>query len=326
MAEQVKKIGVLTSGGDAPGMNAAIRAVVRAGNYYGLTVMGIKRGYNGLINGEMIKMDARSVSDTLQKGGTILQTARCLEFKEPEGVKKAADIARVYGLDGLIVIGGDGSFRGARDLSREGLPTIAIPGTIDNDIGCSEYTIGYDTCLNTVIEAIDKIRDTSSSHERCSVIEVMGRDAGYIAASAGIACGAEVVLIPEKPYSFDEDVLRPILEGKTRGRRQSIVIVAEGVKGMNVIEMAKEIEDKTGIESRGTILGHIQRGGTPTARDRIMASQMGVKAVDLLLEGKSNRVVCVQQGKLVDIDIEEGLTMKKQGADEKIQIAAKLAT
>lgn len=326
MAEQVKKIGVLTSGGDAPGMNAAIRAVVRAGNYYGLTVMGIKRGYNGLINGEMIKMDARSVSDTLQKGGTILQTARCLEFKEPVGVKKAADIARVYGLDGLIVIGGDGSFRGARDLSREGLPTIAIPGTIDNDIGCSEYTIGYDTCLNTVIEAIDKIRDTSSSHERCSVIEVMGRDAGYIAASAGIACGAEVVLIPEKPYSFDEDVLRPILEGKTRGRRQSIVIVAEGVKGMNVIEMAKEIEDKTGIESRGTILGHIQRGGTPTARDRIMASQMGVKAVDLLLEGKSNRVVCVQKGKLVDIDIEEGLTMKKQGADEKIEIAAKLAT
>lgn len=326
MAEQVKKIGVLTSGGDAPGMNAAIRAVVRAGNYYGLTVMGIKRGYNGLINGEMIKMDARSVSDTLQKGGTILQTARCLEFKEPVGVKKAADIARVYGLDGLIVIGGDGSFRGARDLSREGLPTIAIPGTIDNDIGCSEYTIGYDTCLNTVIEAIDKIRDTSSSHERCSVIEVMGRDAGYIAASAGIACGAEVVLIPEKPYSFDEDVLRPILEGKTRGRRQSIVIVAEGVKGMNVIEMAKEIEEKTGIESRGTILGHIQRGGTPTARDRIMASQMGVKAVDLLLEGKSNRVVCVQQGKLVDIDIEEGLTIKKQGADEKIEIAAKLAT
>lgn len=326
MGSIVKKIGVLTSGGDAPGMNAAIRAVVRAGNYYGLTVMGIKKGYNGLINGEMIKMDARSVSETLQKGGTILQTARCLEFKDPAGVKKACDIARVYGLDGLIVIGGDGSFRGARDLSREGLPTIAIPGTIDNDIGCSEYTIGYDTCLNTVIDAIDKIRDTSSSHERCSVIEVMGRDAGYIAASAGIACGAEVVLIPEKPYNFDEDVLRPILEGKTRGRRQSIVIVAEGVKGMNVIEMAKEIEEKTGIESRGTILGHIQRGGTPTARDRIMASQMGVKAVDLLLEGKSDRVVCVQNGKLVDIDIEEGLTMKKQRADEKIEITAKLAT
>lgn len=326
MSNAIKKIGVLTSGGDAPGMNAAIRAVVRAGNYYGLTVMGIKRGYNGLINGEMIKMDARSVSETLQKGGTILQTARCLEFKDPSGVKKAVDIARVYGLDGLIVIGGDGSFRGARDLSREGLPTLAIPGTIDNDIGCSEYTIGYDTCLNTVIEAIDKIRDTSSSHERCSVIEVMGRDAGYIAASAGIACGAEVVLIPEAPYNFDEDVLRPILEGKTRGRRQSIVIVAEGVKGMNVIEMAKEIEEKTGIESRGTILGHIQRGGTPTARDRIMASEMGVKAVDLLLEGKSNRVVCVQQGKIVDIDIEEGLTMKKQRADAKIEITAKLAT
>lgn len=326
MNRTIRKIGVLTSGGDAPGMNAAIRAVVRTGNYYGLTVMGIKRGYNGLINGEMIKMDARSVSETLQKGGTILQTARCLEFKEPEGVKKACDIARVYGLDGLIVIGGDGSFRGALDLSRAGLPTIAMPGTIDNDVGCSEYTIGYDTCLNTVIDAIDKIRDTSSSHERCSVIEVMGRDAGYIAVSAGIACGAEVVLIPEKPYSFDDDVLRPILEGKTRGRRQSIVVVAEGVKGMNVIEMAKEIEEKTGIESRATILGHIQRGGSPSARDRIMASEMGVRCVDLLLEGKSNRVVCVQNGVIVDVDIEEGLQTKKPKADAKIDILAKLAT
>lgn len=326
MNKEIKKIGVLTSGGDAPGMNAAIRAVVRTGNYYGLTVMGIKRGYNGLLNGEMLKMDARSVSDTLQKGGTILQTARCLEFKDEAGVRKGCDIAKVFGLDGLIVIGGDGSFRGARDLSRAGLPTIAMPGTIDNDIDCSEYTVGYDTCLNTVIEAVDKIRDTSSSHERCSVIEVMGRGAGYIAINAGIACGAEVVLVPEREYSFDDDVLRPILEGKARGRRQSIVIVAEGVKGANVIEMAKEIEAKTGIESRATILGHIQRGGSPSARDRVVASEMGAKCVELLLEGKSNRIVCMQDSKIVDVDIEEGLSMKKEIPQEMLDLAKKLAT
>lgn len=324
MNNDIRKIGVLTSGGDAPGMNAAIRAVVRTGTYYGLTVMGVKRGYNGLINGEMIEMNARTVSDTLQKGGTILQTARCLEFKEEAGVKKACEIAKVFGLDGLIVIGGDGSFRGARDLSRAGLPTIAMPGTIDNDIDCSEYTIGYDTCLNTVIEAVDKIRDTSSSHERCSVIEVMGRNAGYIALNAGIACGAEVVLVPEREYSFDEDVLRPILEGKARGRRQSIVIVAEGIGG--VIEMAKEIEEKTGIESRATILGHIQRGGSPSARDRVVASEMGAKCVELLLEGKSNRIVCMQDNKVIDVDIEEGLAMKKELPQEIIDLAKKLST
>ncbi len=324
MNNDIRKIGVLTSGGDAPGMNAAIRAVVRTGTYYGLTVMGVKRGYNGLINGEMIEMNARTVSDTLQKGGTILQTARCLEFKEEAGVKKACEIAKVFGLDGLIVIGGDGSFRGARDLSRAGLPTIAMPGTIDNDIDCSEYTIGYDTCLNTVIEAVDKIRDTSSSHERCSVIEVMGRNAGYIALNAGIACGAEVVLVPEREYSFDEDVLRPILEGKARGRRQSIVIVAEGIGG--VIDMAKEIEEKTGIESRATILGHIQRGGSPSARDRVVASEMGAKCVELLLEGKSNRIVCMQDNKVIDVDIEEGLAMKKELPQEVIDLAKKLST
>lgn len=324
MNKEIKKIGVLTSGGDAPGMNAAIRAVVRCGAYYGIKVMGVKRGYNGLINGEMIEMDARSVSETLQKGGTILQTARCLEFKEEEGVKKGCEIAKVFGLDGLIVIGGDGSFRGARDLSRMGLPTIAMPGTIDNDIDCSEYTIGYDTCLNTVIEAVDKIRDTSSSHERCSVIEVMGRDAGYIAINAGIACGAEVILVPEQEYNFDEDVLRPILEGKARGRRQSIIIVAEGIGG--VIEMAKEIKEKTGIESRATILGHIQRGGSPSARDRVVASEMGAKCVELLLEGKSNRIVCMQNNKIVDIDIEEGLAMEKTLPQDLIELARKLST
>lgn len=324
MGREIKKIGVLTSGGDAPGMNAAIRAVVRTGAYYGIKVCGVKRGYNGLINGEMIDMNARSVSDILQKGGTVLQTARCLEFKDEAGVKKGCEIAKVFGLDGLIVVGGDGSFRGARDLSRAGLPTIAMPGTIDNDIDCSEYTIGFDTCLNTVIEAVDKIRDTSSSHERCSVIEVMGRNAGYIAINAGIACGAEVILIPERKFDFDEDVLRPILEGKARGRRQSIVIVAEGIGG--VIEMAKQIEAKTGIESRATILGHIQRGGSPSARDRVIASQMGSKCVELLLEGKSNRIVCLRDGKISDVDIEEGLVMKKEIPQDMIELAGKLCT
>lgn len=324
MNRNVRKIGVLTSGGDAPGMNAAIRAVVRVGAYYGLTVMGIHKGYNGLINGDMVEMNARSVSETLQRGGTILQTARCLEFKDPEYVKKAVDIAKVFGLDGLVVIGGDGSFRGAKDLCAAGLPTIAMPGTIDNDIDCSEYTVGYDTCLNTVKDAVDKIRDTATSHERCSIIEVMGRHAGYIAIQVGIACGAEVVLIPEEPFDFDEDVLRPILESKSRGKKHSIVIVAEGIGG--VIDMAKEIEEKTGIESRATILGHVQRGGSPSVRDRVTASQMGAMAVELLLAGKSNRIVRMENGKITDIDIEEGLNMKKQLPKDLIELVRKLST
>ena len=323
MERNIRTIGVLTSGGDAPGMNAAIRAVVRVGSYYGLKVMGIRRVYMGLIEGEMHQMTARSVSETLQRGGTILQTARCLEFKKPEGVKKAAEIARVFGIDGLVVIGGDGSFRGARDLCKEGLPTIAMPGTIDNDISCSEYTVGYDTCLNTVKDAVDKIRDTAQSHERCSIIEVMGRAAGYIALEAGIACGAEVILVPEKKWSFDEDVLRPILESKQRGKKHSIIIVAEGIGG--VIEMAKEIEEKTGIESRATILGHVQRGGSPTVRDRVIASQMGGKAVELLIEGKQNRIVCMRDSKIVDVDIDEGLAMKKTLPQDLLDLVKKLS-
>lgn len=319
----IRTIGVLTSGGDAPGMNAAIRAVVRVGNYYKLKVMGIRRGYNGLINGEMSEMGARSVSETLQKGGTILQTARCLEFKTEEGVDKAVEIAKVFGLDGLVVIGGDGSFRGARDLCAKGLPTIALPGTIDNDISCSEYTVGYDTCLNTVKDAVDKIRDTAQSHERCSIIEVMGRAAGYIAIQAAIACGAEVVLLPEREWNFDEDVLRPILESKARGKKHSIVVVAEGIGG--VIEMAKEIEEKTGIETRATILGHVQRGGSPTVRDRVIASEMGGRAVELLLEGKQNRIVCMRDHKIVDVDIEEGLAMKKELPQNLVDLAKKLS-
>jgi len=323
MENRVRTIGVLTSGGDAPGMNAAIRAVVRCGAFHGVRVMGVKRGYNGLINGDLVEMDARAVSDILQRGGTALQTARCLEFKTKEGVQKAYDIAKVFGLDGLIVVGGDGSFRGAKDLCEIGLPTVAVPGTIDNDISCSEYTVGYDTCLNTVVSAIDKIRDTAASHDRCSVVEVMGRGAGYIAVNAAIACGADVVLVPEYEWSFDDDVLRPILESKSRGKKHSIVIVAEGVGG--VIELAKEIEEKTGVESRATILGHVQRGGSPSVRDRVTASKMGARAVELLLEGKSNRVVCMKDGKIIDVDIQEGLSMKKQLPEEMLMLAKKLA-
>ncbi len=326
MNKEVRKIGILTSGGDAPGMNAGIRAVVRTACYHNLEVMGVVRGYNGIINGELIDMTARSVSDTLQRGGTILQTARCLEFKTPEGIKRAIENTKKFGLDGLVVIGGDGSFKGARELSRMGLPTVAMPGTIDNDIGCSDYTIGYDTCLNTVIEAVDKLRDTCSSHERCSVIEVMGRDAGYIALNAGIACGAEVVLVPEREYDFDADVLSVVLEGKARGRKHAIIIVSEGVKGMKVTKMAQLIEEKTGIETRATILGHVQRGGSPTARDRINASLMGSKCVELLIAGKTNRVVVIKNGQIVDIDIEEGLEMKKSISDEMFEIAKKLST
>ena len=322
--KSIRTIGVLTSGGDAPGMNAAIRAVVRTGAYYGIKVCGVKRGYNGLINGEIEEMSARAVSDVLQRGGTCLMTARCLEFKEQAGINRAIQIARVFGLDGLIVVGGDGSFRGARDLSNNGLPTIAMPGTIDNDISCSEYTIGYDTCLNTVKDAVDKIRDTASSHERCSVIEVMGRAAGYIALEAGIACGADVVLIPERKYDFDEDVLRPILEAKSRGKKHAIVVVAEGVGG--VIDMAKDIEKATGIESRATILGHVQRGGSPTVRDRVTASRMGARCVELLLEGKANRIVCERGGQITDVDINEGLEMKKAIPDELVELARKLST
>ncbi|MDD6563910.1 MAG: 6-phosphofructokinase [Clostridiales bacterium] len=320
--KKIKKIGVLTSGGDAPGMNAAIRAVVRTGAYYGVEVCGVMRGYNGLINGEINPMSPRDVSEILQRGGTCLMTARCLEFKTKEGVERACEIARVYGLDGLVVIGGDGSFRGAKDLSNAGVPTIAMPGTIDNDISCSEYTIGYDTCLNTVKEAIDKLRDTTSSHERCSVIEVMGRAAGYIALEAGIACGADVVLLPEKKYDFDSDVLRPILEAKSRGKKHAIIVVAEGIGG--VIEMAKKIEAATGIESRATILGHVQRGGSPTVRDRVTASRMGARCVELLLEGKANRIVCMQNGAIADVDINEGLEMKKELPKDLVELVDKL--
>lgn len=306
---EIKRIGVLTSGGDAPGMNAAIRAVVRCGIYNGIEVYGVNKGFNGLIHGDIVPLDARSVGEILQKGGTILQTARCLEFKEEAGAQKGTEMAKKFKLDGMVVIGGDGSFCGARVLCRHGIPTIAMPGTIDNDINCSEYTVGYDTCLNTVVSAVDKLRDTSSSHERCSVIEVMGRGAGYIAVEAGIATGAEVVLVPEFEYNFEKDVIEVIKKGIKRGKKHCIVIVAEGVGGAD--DIAKKIEEKTGMEARATILGHVQRGGSPTVMDRVIASQMGAKCVELLLEGKQNRIVCKRNGQITDVDIEEGLNMKK---------------
>ncbi len=312
MAEEIKKIstiGVLTSGGDSPGMNAAVRAVVRAGIEKGLKVMGVQRGYEGLLNCDIKELNARSVSDIIQRGGTILQTARSKEFKTDEGQLRAISVARAYGLEGLVVIGGDGSFQGARALSLKGFPTVGIPGTIDNDIGCSDYTIGYDTCLNTVQYAVDKIRDTAISHERCSVVEVMGRNAGHIALTVGVAVGAEIVLIPEHPYDFDKDVLKPIFENKKRGKKHNMIIVAEGIGGS--MELAKKIEDVTGIETRATILGYVQRGGSPSVRDRVMASEMGVKAIELLAEGIGNRVIAFKDNKICDFDILEGLNMVK---------------
>ncbi len=321
--KNVKAIGVLTSGGDAPGMNAAIRAVVRTGIYYGYKVFGIKKGYNGLINGDVTEMSLRSVSDIIHRGGTILQTARCPEFKTEAGLKKAAAMAGVFGIDAIVVIGGDGSFRGARDLCRYGVNVIGVPGTIDNDIGCSEYTIGYDTALNTVQDAIDKIRDTAYSHERCSVLEVMGRHAGYIAINVGISGGAEVVLLPERIYDINKDVIKPIIEGRNRGKKHYVVIVAEGVGG--AIEIAKAIEEKTGIETRATILGHIQRGGSPTVRDRVMASIMGARAVELIRDGAVNRIVAVKDGRVVDYEINEALDMKKTIDDKLIELSSILA-
>jgi 6-phosphofructokinase 1 len=307
--KQIKTIGVLTSGGDAPGMNAAIRAVVRKSLNNGVSVKGIKKGYMGLLNEEIVDMEAKSVSDSIQRGGTILGTARCLEFKEEEVQKQAADICRKHGIDGLVVIGGDGSYRGAQALARQGINTIGIPGTIDLDIACTDYTIGFDTAINTAMEAIDKVRDTSSSHERCSIIEVMGRNAGYIALWCGVASGAEDILLPEK-YDFNEQVLvNNIIANRKIGKTHHLIINAEGIG--HSTSMARRIEAATGIETRATILGYMQRGGSPTCKDRYYASIMGAFAADILAEGKSNRCICYRNGKFVDTDIEEALAMEK---------------
>lgn len=319
----MKTIGVLTSGGDAPGMNAAVRAVVRAGCENGLRVMGIRRGYNGLMEGDMYEMNLRSVSNIINRGGTILYSARSAEFKTEPGLQKALSVAEDVSLDGIVVIGGDGSFRGARDLSLRGLPCVGVPGTIDNDIACSDYTIGYDTAMNTVLEMADRLRDTSESHDRCSVIEVMGRRAGYIALNAGIACGATTIIIPEVEYDFQRDVIDRMLRTQKTGKKNFIIIVAEGVGGVD--EMAKRIEAETGVETRATVLGHVQRGGHPTVRDRVTASLMGYKAVELLKDGIGNRVVAMQEDKIVDFDIFEALNMTKTLDVELYKIAHKIS-
>ncbi len=322
MGKTVKTIGVLTSGGDAPGMNAAVRSVVRTAIFNGIRVIGIRRGYNGLLNGNMFEMNLRSVSDIIQRGGTILYTARCLEFKEPAGVEKAKNICIESGIDGLVVIGGDGSYRGARDLSNLGIPCVGIPGTIDNDISSTDYTIGYDTAMNTAVEMVDKIRDTAQSHDRCSVVEVMGRHAGHIALNAGIACGATCIIVPELPFNLDEMIMKIKRIQKT-GKEHFIVIVAEGVG--NVSKIAEEIEAKTGIESRATVLGHVQRGGSPTVRDRVIASRMGYHAVSLLKQGIGNRVVGMKGNDIVDYDINEGLAMVKPFDTQLYQIADEIS-
>ena len=305
----MKKIAVLTSGGDAPGMNSAVRAVVRTALNAGIEVYGVIRGFNGLINDELIPLNLRSVSNIMQRGGTVLYTARCLEFKELEYQQKAAEICRKHGIDGVVVCGGDGSFRGAQKLSKQGINCIGIPCTIDNDIGCCEYTIGYDTAINTVVDMVDKLRDTSASHDRCSVIEVMGRHAGWLALSAGIATGATSILVPEIPYDFQQDIVDRIKRSLTLDKRHFLVMVAEGIGDVN--KLARDIEEATGVESRATVLGHVQRGGRPSGRDRILASQMGHYAAHLLMEGKSERVVAVNNNTLMDFDIDEALAMKK---------------
>ncbi|MCQ2463105.1 MAG: 6-phosphofructokinase [Clostridia bacterium] len=304
----MKTIGVLTSGGDAPGMNAAIRAVVRAGCELGMTVYGINRGYNGLMENDMVKMGLRDVSDIINRGGTILRSARSDRFKTEDGMQAALRTCRERGIDGVVVIGGDGSFRGARDLSLHGIPCVALPGTIDNDIGCCDYTIGYDTALNTIMQMVDRIRDTTESHDRCAVVEVMGRGAGYLALNAGIACGATSILIPEIEYDFDRDVIQRMVRTQRSGKVHFVIIVSEAIGGVE--EMAKRIQKETGVESRATILGHVQRGGSPTVKDRLVASQMGHKAVELLSQGIGNRIVAMQNEKIYDCDISEALTMK----------------
>lgn len=309
MSKEIKTIGVLTSGGDAPGMNAAIRAVVRTALANGVKVKGIKRGYHGLLHEDIIDMQRHDVSEIIQRGGTILGTARCPEFMTPEGQQKGADICRKHGIDGVVVIGGDGSYKGAQQLARRGINTVGVPGTIDLDIACTEYTIGFDTAINTAMDAIDKVKDTSSSHERCSIIEVMGRNAGYIALWCGVANGAEDILLPEK-YDFNEQsIINNIIDNRKKGKTHHIIINAEGIG--HSTSMARRIEAATGIETRATILGYMQRGGNPTCRDRYYASMMGAYAVNVLIQGKTNRVVAYQHGDFVDFDIEEALKMTK---------------
>ncbi|MBE6911672.1 MAG: 6-phosphofructokinase [Ruminococcaceae bacterium] len=317
----IKTIGVLTSGGDAPGMNAAIRAVARTAAYHDITCLGIRRGYNGLINGDVVELNARSVNGIISKGGTMLYTARCPEFMTDDGIKKGVNTCKYLGIDGIVTIGGDGTFRGARDLAANGVHTIGVPATIDNDISSTEYSIGFDTACNTALDAIDKLRDTMQSHERCSVVEVMGRNAGHLALNVAIACGAQAVLVPEKPFDFQRDIVEKIRAGRINKRSHFIIIQAEGVG--NSIDITNRIIEETGIDTRLTILGHIQRGGSPTARDRVMASRFGEYAVHTLMDGKTNRVVCSIDNNICDIDINEALDMKKD-IQEDMYVTSKI--
>ena len=314
----VKRIGVLTSGGDAPGMNPCVRAVVRTALYHGLECYGIRRGWNGLISGDVVKLDEKSVSHTINRGGTILYTARSSEFMTEEGQRKAVSTCKFLGLDSIIAIGGDGTFRGARALSKFGINVIGIPGTIDNDISCTNYCIGFDTAANTAIECIDKLRDTMQSHERCSVVEVMGRRAGYLALYVAMAVGATAVLVPEVPYDFEKQVVEKIRRARLGGKTNFMIVVAEGAA--SGIAVGEEIRRELGLDPRVTILGHIQRGGSPTAHDRVMATRMGVEAVRVLAEGRSSRVICYRDGRIIDMDIDEGLRMQKTLDPEELAV------
>ena len=314
----VKRIGVLTSGGDAPGMNACVRAVVRTCLFHDIEVYGIRRGWNGLIHGDVVKMDEKSVSRIINKGGTILYTARSQEFMTEEGQRKAVSTCKFLGLDSIIAIGGDGTFRGARALSKYGINVIGIPGTIDNDISCTNYCIGFDTAANTAIECIDKLRDTMQSHERCSVVEVMGRNAGYLAMYVGLAVGATAVLVPEKPIDFQEDVIEKLRNARLRGFTHYMIVVAEGAG--HATDIARQIKEAIDLDPRVTVLGHIQRGGSPTGRDRVNATKMGYLAVELLREGKTNRIVCTHDGGYTDVDIDEALNMKKYMQEMEVNV------
>ena len=304
----MKRIGILTSGGDCPGMNATINAVVRCAVQNGLETVGIIRGYSGLINDNVKPLKLRDVQNIVSRGGTILHSARCLDMKTKTGVQKAVQTCKKHGIDGLVVIGGDGSFCGAQVLSNEGILCIGLPGTIDNDIAYTEYTLGYDTAVNTAIEMVDKLNDTITSHDRCSVVEVMGRDAGYIALDVALSCSASFVIVPEEKFN-KQNLINKIQTDLANGKKHFIVVVAECI--LNVHDLAKEIEEKTGVESRATVLGHVQRGGSPSAKDRLVGAILGFRAVELLVSGVSNRVVGLQNGKVIDCEINEALKMKK---------------
>ncbi len=319
----MKTIGVLTSGGDAPGMNAAVRAVVRTACENGLKVIGINRGYQGLIEGDVRELNIRSVSDIIHRGGTMLYSARCKAFREEAGMQQAIDTCKKFGIEGIVVIGGDGSFRGARDLSLRGIPCIGVPGTIDNDIVSSDYTIGYDTCLNTVMQMVDRVRDTVESHSRCIVVEVMGNRCGDLTLNAGIAVGATAIVIPEIQSDIEKHVIERIRRTQKTDKKHFIVMVAEGIGGVE--ELARKIEKECGVESRAIVLGHVQRGGSPTVRDRVAASQMGYKAVQLLMQGIGNRVVVQKDDHIIDYDIYEALSMERTVNEELYKIAHEIS-